>query len=99
VQRILKLSKHSACTEEGESNPDDRGERTLPRGRSCPRNVLHHLDRTFIEEITHLLGEFRPCTSGIVPEDHADNSEQNENECREHMKAINVLNRISQSAI
>ena len=52
------------------------------------RDVRYDLHRALVEKETHLLGDLAPRASWIVPENNADDREQNENERRERKDRV-----------
>src|SRR5205085_7023947 len=82
----LQLTEYAARAEQGEGDPDDRGKCALAGRGSGPRDVLDHLDRTFVEKVTHLLGKLAPSARSIVAENYSNDRKQEQDErCeREH---------------
>src|ERR1041385_599361 len=66
IQSVLELPEYAAGAEQGERDPNDGGQSSFARMRRLLCNVLHDLNRAWIEEITHLLGNLIPDAGRIV---------------------------------
>jgi hypothetical protein len=77
------LPEDTACTEEGEEDPNNRGHQALVWLGCLLRDVLHDLDCALVEKIAHLLRDLVPRTARIVAKDQADYREQHEHQRRQ----------------
>jgi hypothetical protein len=71
----LQLSEHSGDAEERHRQADQTAEGTGSRRGNVLRDVLHDVDRAFVQKITHLLNDETPRTSRIVTTKKADQRE------------------------
>src|SRR5690348_898987 len=72
IERALQLAEHATGAEQGEREPNGSAERALGWSGNLVRDLLHHIDRAFVQKVTHLLGDFAPRAGRIVAKQNAD---------------------------